>query len=154
VSGADFRIEERSYEDPDVARMVAEVQAQYVLLYGGPDVDHTEPSEFAAPAGAFLVGVLDGVAVAMGGWRRLDEKRAEIKRMYVVAAARRRGLARLMLDELERTAAAAGVRELVLSTGPNQPEAVALYERAGYLPAPPFGHYAGYRTALFYAKPL
>jgi GNAT superfamily N-acetyltransferase len=74
--------------------------------------------------------------------------------MYVARAARRRGLARQLLAELERTAAAAGVSRLLLNTGPEQPEAVALYERAGYRPVPGFGHYACHPDALFYGKDL
>lgn len=149
-----FTIEPRPYGDPDVTRLVTEVQAEYVRLYGGPDAAEVDPDDFAPPAGLFLVGLLDGVPVAMGGWRRLDEKRAEIKRMYVAASARRQGLARRLLAEVERTAAAAGVPELVLNTGPEQPEAVALYEQSGYLPVPGFGHYACQPGALFFGKAL
>ena len=44
-----------------------------------------------------------------------------------------------MLAELERTAAAAGIARLVLNTGPEQPEAIALYEECGYVPVPGSG---------------
>lgn len=147
-------IEERSYDDPDVVRMVAEVQQVYVEMYGGPDEAVVEPHEFVTPQGLFLVGILDGVAVATGGWRRLDDDDAEIKRMYVSPPARRRGLSRLMLAEVERTAAAAGIRRLVLNTGPHQAAAIALYEQAGYVPVAPFGHYSEYGSAVFFAKPV
>ncbi len=83
-----FEIEIRPYDDPDVTRMVAEVQAEYVAMYGGVDAAAVDPAEFAPPDGLFLTGVLDGAAVAMGGWRRLpDGEQAEIKRMYVAPAA-------------------------------------------------------------------
>lgn len=149
-------IETRGYDDPDVVRMVAEVQAEYVQMYGGPDEAVVDPGEFVPPRGLFLVGLLDGAAVATGGWRRLgedDADAAEIKRMYVSPSARRRGLSRLLLAELERTAAAARVRRLILNTGPNNGAAIALYQQAGYLPTPAFGHYAAYGEALFFAKP-
>jgi len=148
------KVEVRPYDDPDVTRMVAEVQAEYVALYGGPDAAAVDPAEFAPPRGLFLVGLLDGAPVAMGGWRRLSGETAEIKRMYVPARARRRGLARQLLAELERTAAEAGIAELVLNTGPEQPEAVALYEQCGYEKSEAFGHYAKYPDALVYAKSL
>lgn len=149
-----FVIERRPYDDPDVTRMVAEVQQEYVRLYGGPDAAAVDPAEFAPPSGMFLVGLLDRAPAAMGGWRRLDGERAEIKRMYVAVAARRRGLSRRMLAALEETARADGVRRLVLNTGPEQPEAVALYESAGYTPIAGFGHYACHENSLFYGKPL
>ncbi len=149
-----FVIEIRRYDDPDVSRMVEEVQAEYVALYGGPDAAEVDPAEFTEPSGLFLVGLLDGVPVAMGGWRRRSATDAEIKRMYVSRSARRRGLARRVLAEIERTAAEAGVARLILNTGPEQPEAVALYEQTGYEPVPGFGHYACHPDALFYGKAL
>lgn len=153
-----FVIETRRYDDPDVARMVAAVQAEYVELYGAPDSAAVGIAELSPPAGLLLVGVLDGRAVASGGWRRLGEdpagRTAEIKRMYVERAQRGRGLSRLLLAEVERTAWEAGVRRLVLNTGPVQVAAVQLYESSGYEPVAPFGHYARYGSALFYGRTL
>jgi GNAT superfamily N-acetyltransferase len=63
----------------------------------------------------------------------------EAKRMYVVPAARGRGLSRVLLAHLEETAAAAGAGVMVLETGSKQPEAIALYESSGYTPIPGFG---------------
>ena len=74
--------------------------------------------------------------------------------MYVSVSARRRGLSKVMLAELERTAAEAGIREVVLNTGPSQPEAIALYQLSGYLPVPAFGHYACHPKAMFFGKAL
>lgn len=154
----DFRIEPRPYDDPDVVRLVAAVQAEYVERYGGPDAAVVTPGEFDPPDGLFLVGILDGEAVVTGGWRRIDdgtgEHIVEIKRMYVGAGARRRGLARMVLAELEATAQAAGAIRIVLNTGDGQPEAVALYESSGYLPTAGYGHYACAPRSLFYGKTL
>jgi len=61
--------------------------------------------------------------------------------MYVAPQARGRGLARSMLSHLERTAAAAGARVMVLETGSAQPEAIALYLSSGYTRIESFGHY-------------
>jgi ribosomal protein S18 acetylase RimI-like enzyme len=59
-----------------------------------------------------------------------------------------------VLAELERTAAAAGLQRVVLETGTEQPEAIALYTSAGYAPMPAFGAYASSPTSRYYAKPL
>jgi GNAT superfamily N-acetyltransferase len=150
----DFRIEARPYDDPDVIRLVAAVQAEYVQRYGGPDAAVVEPGEFEPPNGLFLVGLFDGEPAVTGGWRWIDDGVAEIKRMYVLAGARRRGLARRILAELEASALAAGAYRVVLNTGRQQPEAIALYESSGYLPAEGFGHYACTPGAIFYGKAL
>lgn len=134
------------FDHSDAQRLIAEVQQEYVARYDGQDVTPLDPAEFVAPRGIFVVGYLDGAAVACGGWRAHDgdepdfcDGDAELKRMYVVPAARRRGLSRLLLADLERRAAAAGRRRLVLETGTQQPEALGLYTSAGYLEIPKFG---------------
>jgi GNAT superfamily N-acetyltransferase len=138
--------------------MTAEVQAEYGRRYGGDgDVSPIDAAEFAPPVGHFVVLDVDGAAAAMGGWRRggpQGDTDAEIKRMFVREPHRRRGLARLVLAELERTAAAAGVRRLVLETGDQQPEAIALYLSCGYVDEPAFGFYAAYDDSVHLAKPL
>jgi len=149
-----FVLEVRPYADADVQALVDQVQQEYVVRYGGPDQAQVDPTDFDPPAGLFLVGLLDGAPVAMGGWRRMDATRAEIKRMYVAVPARRRGLARRVLTELESRAREAGITELVLNTGREQPEAIELYESSGYTPVPGFGHYACAPRALFYGKQL
>lgn len=150
----DFRIEARAYDHPDVARLVAAVQAEYVVRYGGPDETAVDAAQFRPPEGLFLLGVLDGDPVVSGGWRRMADGVVEIKRMYVLGAARRRGLARLMLAELEASAGAAGARRIELNTGDQQPEAIALYRSSGYLPTGAFGFYKGTPGAKFYGKDL
>jgi len=79
---------------------------------------------------------------------------AEVKRMFVSPNARRRGHASGMLAALEQSAERAGVAMVVLETGTEQPEAIALYERAGYTPTVRFGHYAESQTARYFAKRL
>jgi len=145
----------------DVQQLVTEVQAEYVTRYGGPDAAPIDPAMFDAPTGAFFVGYLDEVPVAMGGWRmRPDVVRlgggpsAEIKRMYVAPAGRRRGLARAVLAHLEGTARAAGVAVMILETGIEQPEAIALYESSGYEAVEKFGHYAWSPKSRCYGKRL
>jgi GNAT superfamily N-acetyltransferase len=149
------RIETRPYDHPDSAALIAEVQQEYVVRYG--DIDHTpvDPAEFAPPRGTFLVLYLDDRPTAMGGWRsRPAGAGAEIKRMYVSPWARGRGLSRVVLAELERTAAAAGHRALALETGPKQPEAIALYRSCGYTPVTPFGYFADDPLAVYLGKAL
>ena len=152
-------LEARRYDDPVVQGMVAQVQAEYVRRYGGQDRAAVDPAEFDPPAGLFLVGWRDGEPVASGGWRVHEEPvggapTVEIKRMYVAESARRRGLARLLLAELERTAVAAGHGYAVLNTGEGQPEAIALYQSCGYRDIPGYGHYRQARLARFFGKPL
>ncbi|NYI99746.1 GNAT superfamily N-acetyltransferase [Nocardioides thalensis] len=146
------------YSHPDAVALVARVQGEYVERYGSPDESPIEESYFDPPSGLFLVGYVDGVPVATGAWKQSPVRAlggasgAEIKRMYVVPEQRGRGLSRVVLAELERTAAAAGHDLLVLETGLKQPEAIALYESSGYVPVPAFGHYCGSELSRTFGK--
>jgi len=146
---------------PDAATLVADVQAEYTLRYGGPDETPLDPAMFDAPAGAFFVGYLEHLPVAMGGWRFRDDVSAfggaavtEIKRMYVAPRVRRGGLARLVLGHLEATAREAGAAAMVLETGIEQPEAIGLYLSSGYGPVEGFGYYKWSSKSRYYGKLL
>jgi GNAT superfamily N-acetyltransferase len=161
VLARELRIEHVGYDDPDAVALIGQVQQEYVVIYGGHDATRVSTTEFAEPHGRFLVGYADGVPVACGGWRahesadpRFADGDAEVKRMYVVPAARGRGFARAILAELEYTAAAAGSRRMVLETGTKQPAAIALYESSGYLPVPNFGTYRHEPASRCYGKDL
>ncbi|PRW64621.1 GNAT family N-acetyltransferase [Actinopolyspora mortivallis] len=156
-----MRIEAVAYDHPDAADLIEQVQQEYVVRYGGPDVTPLSASEFLPPHGVFLLGYRDGSPVATGGWRArdsdvvgLEDGDAEIKRMYVVPAARGLGCARAILGELERRAAQAGRKRMVLETGLRQPEAIGLYESAGYREIPKFGVFADEPDSRCFAKEL
>jgi len=123
------------------ASLLAAMVAEIVSLYGpgnAADPGGVAAPEPSPPAGAFRLIWEDGAAVACGGVKRLDAVTAEIKRMYVVPAARSRGHARRLLAGLEAAARELGYRRVRLDTGPRQPHARALYESEGYVAIPDY----------------
>jgi GNAT superfamily N-acetyltransferase len=152
--GASARLRALPYRDPVAKDLVGRVQQEYVERYGGPDGAVVDPAEFDPPLGLFLVAEIDGEPVGCGAWRVLGPGVAEVKRLYVAPSHRRRGVAQVVLDALESSAAGAGHRSVVLNTGDRQPEALAFYERAGYTPVPGYGIYADAPGAVFLGKEL
>jgi GNAT superfamily N-acetyltransferase len=142
------------YDDPVAQYLIEAVQQEYVQRYGGRDAAVVDPAEFLPPHGLFLVAEVDGVPAGCGAWRALPSGAAEIKRVYVEPAFRRRGVARLVVAALEAGAAAAGHREVVLNSGREQPEALTLYADLGYRPVPGFGVYACAPDAVFLGRAL
>jgi GNAT superfamily N-acetyltransferase len=142
------------YDDPLAQYLIEQVQQEYVRRYGGRDAAVVEPAEFLPPRGLFLVAEVDGIAAGCGAWRALPSGQAEIKRMYVEPPFRRRGVAQLVVAALEDDAAAAGHAEIVLNSGREQPEALALYADLGYRPVPGYGVYACAPGAVFLGKSL
>jgi GNAT superfamily N-acetyltransferase len=153
-NGAVASLQALPYDDPLAQHLVERVQQEYVERYGGPDAAAVDPAEFRPPAGVFLVAEIDGVPAGCGAWRALPSAEAEIKRVYVEPAFRRQGLARLIVAALEDGAARAGHRSVVLNTGQQQPEALALYARLGYSSVPGYGIYACAPDAVFLGKEL
>lgn len=110
--------------------------------------------EVAPGRGTFLVAYDESVPIGCGAVRRIDEGVAELKRMYVAPAMRGRGVGRALLAALEAEARQLGVTRLVLETGPRQPEAIALYEREGFVSIPAFGEYEDHPLSVFMGKDL
>jgi len=141
-------------DGPEGHVLIGELQQEYVTRYGGPDETPVDPRAFDLPDGVFLVAELDGELAGCAGLRRHEGETAELKRMYVRAGYRRRGLARVLLGAVEDEARKLGYRQLLLETGSRQPEAVALYENSGYAPTENFGYYQDSGLDSSYVKDL
>jgi GNAT superfamily N-acetyltransferase len=150
------KIEAAFWDDAEVQWLSAEQQAELRGRYGGKGEPGTPPS--AADVSVVLVArAEDGTPLGCGALRELGDGAAEVKRMFVVPAARGRGVSKAVLGALEDAARERGWTTLRLETGPRQPEAVALYTGAGYDPIGAFGAYVGDPDAadsLFFGRPL
>lgn len=152
-----------SYDHPDAVKLNDQVQIEYQERYEGEgDATYLDPAMFVAPRGRYLLAYdATDAPIASGGWRSQDENDegysdgdAELKRMYVIPEARGLGLARRILAALEADARAAGRVRMVLETGDQQPEAIALYLSAGYALSAKFGHYRFHDSSRCMTKPL
>ncbi|MFJ9813878.1 GNAT family N-acetyltransferase [Streptomyces sp. NPDC101151] len=104
------------------------------------------PEEVTGGTGAFLVAYEEGRPVGCGALRRLQPGAGEIRHVWVHPAARRLGLARRLLDGLERAARARGLDVVRLDTHTVLTEAQALYRACGYSEIPRYDDnvYAGH----------
>jgi GNAT superfamily N-acetyltransferase len=138
---------------PVARRLIDQLCTELSARYGTPPSPFS-PSEAAGLRTVFLVARLDRELVGCGAIRRIDDDTAEVKRMYVAPAGRRRGIARRILSELERRAREFGYRKVWLETGIGQPEAMALYEACGYRRMAAYGPYVGNPTSVCFEKLL
>jgi putative acetyltransferase len=132
-----------SLDSPTAHQLVSELNAELAGRYPeeGATYFRLDADEVAPGRGVFLTVWQDGRAIGCGALRKLPDGRGELKRMYVVPAARGKGVARQLLITLEDWARRLGLEELVLETGARQHEAIALYRRAGYTDVPLYGEY-------------
>jgi GNAT superfamily N-acetyltransferase len=128
--------------DADAEPLLVGLSAEYDMRYGeNIEMTRAREAEFDPPDGLFVV-LMDGPTTAAGGgFRRHSLSTCEVKRMWTSQRYRRRGLATRVLETLEEAARKTGYSNVILETGPLQPEAEALYGRRGYRRIEPYGHY-------------
>jgi putative acetyltransferase len=142
----------------EVQELVGELNAALAALYAAHQRHGLEIEKLFEPHMRFFLARSDGGAVGCGGVALLDDY-PEVKRMYTRPVARGRGVAKAVLARIEAEARASGVPILRLETGIYQPEAIGLYEQAGFRPCGPFGPYAlmsadAIETSRFFEKPF
>ncbi|HKG39857.1 MAG TPA: GNAT family N-acetyltransferase [Conexibacter sp.] len=150
MSSPSIAIRRARADEPEAVRLLADYGAELVARGrpyspvdpppGAAGASWVEVHEMEPPGGAFLLLFDGSEPVACGGLRTLDAQAGlgEVKRMYVVPAARRRGHARRLLGALEDAAREAGLTQLRLDTNAQQPEALELYEATGYTEIPDY----------------
>lgn len=128
-------VEQVPAEDHELTALVAAQQAELTARYGEQVTSPGLP-----PGLTCLLACLDGravgcVAVGPTG-AAADDGVGEVLRMYVDPAARGRAIGRLLLERAESLAARLSCTSLRLTTGTGQPEAVRLYDSAGWRRVP------------------
>ncbi len=92
--------------------------------------------------------------IACGAFKPYEEKTAEIKRMFVPPQHRGKGIASLVLAELEGWCRELNYEKCILETGKKQPEAIKLYHKNNYKTIPNFGQYADVPDSVCFEKIL
>lgn len=93
-------------------------------------------------------------SVGCGAIKHYNDTTMEVKRMFVPSEHRGKGIASLVLAELEQWCKTLGYENCILETGIKQPEAIRLYEKNNYQRIPNFGQYAGIETSVCFGKTL
>jgi DNA-binding MarR family transcriptional regulator/GNAT superfamily N-acetyltransferase len=139
---AGLRIERVSPADAAARRCVAryfeELGRRFEMGFDPASSLPAEDRDLIPPAGAFLVGSIDGEPVACGAIKTIEPGVGSLKRMWVADDVRGLGIGRRMLQALEAEAPALGLRVLRLETNRELGEAIRLYRTAGYREVPRF----------------
>jgi ribosomal protein S18 acetylase RimI-like enzyme len=100
--------------------------------------DLVRPEEVSGDAGAFFVAYEEDRPVGCGALRRLEDGVGEIRHVWVHPDARRLGLARRILDALEREGRRRAFDVVRLDTHAVLTEAQAMYRACGYREIPAY----------------
>jgi len=99
-----------------------------------------------------IVCYVDDRPIGCGAFKEFEPKKAEIKRMFVMPGYRGMGIGLLILKELESWASEVNFVECILETGKKQPEAIRLYQKAGYTIIKNYGQYENIENSVCMAK--
>ncbi|GIF95734.1 GNAT family N-acetyltransferase [Catellatospora citrea] len=141
-------IQHREITHPDVTALVLAAEDELFTRYPGTTRSPLDPHA------RFVVAYVLGRPVGCGALVVSSPGVGEIRRMFVLPAHRRAGVARRILAALERRATAQGWDSIILETGVNQPEAIALYESSGYQRTEPYGRYVDNPYSVCFVKKL
>lgn len=139
--------------NPDFIKLVALLDADLAFRDG-------EDNKFYAQFNGIsvlnhcIVYYDDEVPIGCGAIKHFDDTSMEVKRMYVNPDARGKGIASLLLSELEKWATELGYSYCVLETGLRQPEAIALYKKNTYTVIPNYPPYVGVDNSVCFKKSI
>lgn len=139
--------------DSDFIDLVAKLDIELAELDGA---DHLFYSQFnKIDAIKFAIVVYDNQKqIGCGAIKEFNDFAMEVKRMYVLPEYRGKGIAGLILSQLEAWALELNFENIVLETGKRQPEAIKLYKKSGYKISENYGQYIGVENSVCFEKSL
>ena len=140
-------------KDETFRALIAALDEELNERYGA-QMEFFGPHNHSADVQQALVLLWDGVPAGCGCFKPFSVDTVEMKRIFVQRAFRGKRLARALMAELEAWAHESGYAFAVLETGVLQPEAIRLYEAAGYTRIPNYPPYVGVKESVCFQKKL
>ena len=150
----DITLKRTDSSDPDFRSLVVLLDNELNQRYGDLMQSTYDRYNHITDIDTVLVAYRGGVAAGCACFKKYDDTSAEIKRMFVKKTDRGRGIAYQILTGLEHWAKELGFAIALLETGDKQDEAIALYQKSGYVIAPNYGQYSGMATSICMRKEL
>jgi putative acetyltransferase len=137
----------------DYRNLVTELDKDLAIRDGA---DHTFFAQYNKSDGInhVVLAYEDGTPVGSGAIKHYEDEVVEVKRMYVPPEHRGKGIAGLVLKELEQWAMELNYCRAILETGKKMPEAISVYKKNNYHIIPNYGQYAGVEASVCFEKQL
>ncbi len=140
-------------ENPDFQKLVSELDV-YLAIRNGDENDFFVQFNKIEWLRHIVLAYENGVAVGCGAFKEFETGTVEIKRMFVPLEFRGKGIASLVLKELEIWAKELGYKKTILETGKDMKDAVGLYTKFNYQIIPNYGQYAEIEGSVCFEKIL
>jgi len=148
-----YSIKRTNSDDHDFQSLVALLDKDLAIRDGA---DHSFFAQFNKIASIKHIVLVyeDTAAVGCGAIKEYEKDIMEVKRMFVLPEKRGRGIASVVLKELEIWAEELQYKKCILETGEKQPEAIRLYIKNEYRIIPNYGQYTEVKSSVCFEKEL
>jgi putative acetyltransferase len=137
----------------DFQDLVRQLDQELWVRYGEAQGQYTSHN-FVEQNRTVIVAYWDNRPSGCGCFKAFDSNTAELKRMFVNAQVRGKGIASAIVQELSAWALQSGFSRLILELGNNQPEALCLYKKSGFSVVDNYPPYVGMPLSICMAKTL
>ena len=148
-----FSIKRTNSSDVDFVKLVKLLDTELAIIDGDEHGFYAQYNKIDKINHVVLVYDND-VPIACGAIKEFSTEAMEVKRMFTQPDFRGKGVASLLLSELEKWAKKLGYQKCVLETGKRQEDAVALYQKNAYQIIPNYGQYVGIENSVCFEKKL
>lgn len=137
--------------DPFFMELVKLLDAELAVVDGD---DHSFYSQFNKidKIRNVVIAFESGKPLGCGAIKEYSAGVMEVKRMFVLPSGRKKGIATIILGELEKWALELSFERCILETGKRQPEAIGLYKKTGYKVISNYDQYAGVENSVCFEK--
>lgn len=148
-----MKIVRTNSENQDFINLVKQLDA-YLKITDGDEHDFYNQFNNIDVLKNVVLIYLNDIAVGCGAIKKMDNSAVEVKRMFVSSDKRGKGIAQIILTELEVWAKELGYKKCILETGKRQVEAVNFYHKCKYKVIPNYGQYAKMENSICFEKEL
>ena len=128
--------------DAELAILDGEEHAFYAQLNKTDKIKHV------------IVAYENDKPISCGTIREYSPTVTEVKRMYTLPENRSKGVATMVLNELEKWTSELSYHKCILETGKRQPDAIWLYKKNGYKIIPNYGKYLKMENSVCFEKEI
>ncbi len=137
-------IEAQSQEEINIAKKLFQEYASSIdfnLCFQNFDEELKEiQTMYSPPYGCLLLAYLDNKPIGCVAFRKLEDDKCEMKRMYVKPQYRNKGVGRTLAEKIIEKAKSAGYKKMRLDTASTMKEALSLYRSLGFKEIQPYIH--------------
>lgn len=148
-----YKLKRTNSDDLDFQKLVAELDKDLAIRDGEEHSFFAQFNKISTIKYVVLIYEND-IAVGCGAIKEYEENIMEIKRMFVPQEKRGKGIASIVLKELENWAKELGFKKCILETGIKQPEAISLYKKNDFSIIKNYGQYAEVENSVCFEKSI